>query len=101
MEINKYKGDELIFYIYNKNNGPRNVEVNIEKEDNFVLGCDVAYGALHEFPKEQGEIIGEMIKEEEIEIKKEKVNDINMNKEEKNEEIKTEEKNDIIEEDII
>ena len=101
MEINKYKGDDLIFYIYNKNNGPRNVEVNIEKEDNFVLGCDVAYGVLHEFPKEQGEIIGEMIKEEEIEIKKEKINDININKEEKNEEIKKEEKSDIIEEDII
>ena len=99
--INNNKGSDLLFYIYNKNSGPRNVEVNIGKEDNFVLGCDAAYGALHEFPKDQGEIMEEIIKEKEInEFKNEEKND-NENKEEKKEEIKKEEDNDTIEEDII
>ena len=99
--INNNKGNDLLFYIYNKNNGPRIVEVNIDKEENFVLGCDAAYGALHEFPKEQGEIMEEIIKEKEIkEFKIEEKND-NENKEEKKEEIKKEEENDTIEEDII
>ena len=96
------KGKDLLFYIYNKKNGPRNIEVNIGNEDNFTLGCDVAYGALHEFPKEQGEIIEEIIKEKgDNELKTEEKNEINTNTVEKNEGTKKEEKNDIIEEDII
>ena len=93
--INNNKGNDLIFYIYNKQNKARTVEVNIENSNDFTLGCDVAYGALHEFPKERDEIIEE--------ITKENINNENK-KEEKNiiekETIKKEEK-DIIEEDII
>ena len=63
--INNNKGSDLLFYIYNKKNGSRTVEVNIENIDDFVLGCDAAYGALHEFPREQNEIIEEIIKEKE------------------------------------
>ena len=96
--INNNKGSNLLFYIYNKKNGARIVDVNIDNEDDFVLGCDVAYGALHEFPHEQKEIIEETKEKENnndnfggVEEKKEK----NDNKEE----IKKEEN--IIEEDII
>ena len=48
--IRNNKGNEMTFFIYNRKNGARRVEVNTEKENNFVLRCDVAYGALHEFP---------------------------------------------------
>lgn len=34
----------------------------MKKKIILVLGCDVAYGALHEFPKEQSEIVEEIIK---------------------------------------
>ena len=58
--LSNNNGNEMIFYIYNKNNGNRVVETKIEKnetDNKFILGCDVAYGALHEFPKVQKEII--------------------------------------------
>ena len=48
--IRNNKRNEMTFFIYNRKNGARRVEVNTEKENNFVLRCDVAYGALHEFP---------------------------------------------------
>jgi hypothetical protein len=66
MVINNNRGNNLTFYIYNVKSGPRFVEVNIEKENDFVLGCDVAYGALHDFPKIQDDIIEEMDKEKEV-----------------------------------
>lgn len=44
--INKNKVIE--FYIYNSKNGARITKAKIETE---ILGCDVAYGKLHEFPK--------------------------------------------------
>ena len=88
--ISNNKGNDLIFYIYNIKNGARTVEVNIENNNDFILGCDVAYGAIHEFPKEREEIFEEIIKEN----KAKNEENISSN------EIKKEEK-DIIEEDII
>ena len=101
--ISNNKGNYLIFYIYNIKNGPRTVEVNIENNNNFILGCDVAYGALHEFPKEREEIVEEIIKENKTKNEENVVS--NENKKEENniiekEIIKKEEK-DVIEEDII
>lgn len=98
--INNNKGNDLLFYIYNKQSGTRSVEVNIENKDDFILGCDVAYGALHEFPHEQNENenINEIVNEKENNnnnIIIEEKTDNNDNKEE----IKKEEN--IIEEDII
>ena len=98
MVINNNRGKNLIFYIYNKKKGPLSVEAKIEEGEDFTLGCDVAYGALHEFPKEDGEISEEIIKEKEnINIKKEEkiVNN------EKKVELNVKENNDVIEEDII
>ena len=103
MVISNNKGNDLIFYIYNKIKGPRTVEVNIDKEDSFVLGCDVAYGALHEFPKVQDEIIEEIVINKENknnEINKEEKLDNNEQKEPINEiketvELKQEENNNI------
>ena len=41
-----YKGKNVEFFIYNCNRGSRNVKINIDFD---TLGCDVAYGRLHEF----------------------------------------------------
>ena len=43
-------GKECEFYIYNKNKGGRCVTAKIAGDGSFELGCDVAYGKLHEFP---------------------------------------------------
>ena len=55
------------------------VEVTIEKEKDFVLKFDKAYGALHDFPREKGDVVEEMEKEKEseknIEIKEDKNNE--------------------------
>ena len=97
--IKENKGNDLLFFIYNKKNGPRTVEVNIGNDNEFVLGCDVAYGALHEFPKEKKEIIEEITEKEKNTNKMEEKNndshidEINENKINKSEEV--------IEEDII
>ena len=103
--ISNYKGNDLIFYIYNKKDGARTVEVNIEKDNDFILGCDVAYGALHEFPKERDEIIEEIIKENKIDTGKneESIVEIEKIKEKKaiEKEIIKKEDNNVIEEDII
>ena len=103
--ISNYKGNDLIFYIYNKKDGARTVEVNIEKDNDFILGCDVAYGALHEFPKERDEIIEEIIKENKIDSGKneESIVEIEKIKEKKaiEKEIIKKEDNNVIEEDII
>lgn len=117
MVINNNRGNNLMFYIYNAKSGPRSVEVTIEKEKDFVLGFDVAYGALHDFPREKRDVVEEMEKENEneknIEIKEDKNyksanvesnnNEDNL-KEEKiieSDENKKEEENNVIEEDII
>ena len=101
--VSNNKGNNLIFYIYNIKSGARTVEVNIENNNDFILGCDVAYGALHEFPKEREEIVEEIIKENKTKNEENVVS--NENKKEENniiekEIIKKEEK-DVIEEDII
>ena len=116
MVITNNKGNDLIFYIYNQNKGPRTVEMNIDKDDNFVLGCDVAYGALHEFPKVQDKIMEEIViykenknneinKEEKLDNneQKEPINEnkeiVELKQEESN--VKKEEENNVFEEDII
>ena len=48
--INKCKGIECEFFIYNIEKGNKVVKGLIEKDDEFHLGIDGAYGALHEFP---------------------------------------------------
>ena len=104
--ISNNKGNDLIFYIYNVKSGARTVEVNIDKDDNFSLGCDVAYGALHEFTKEEREIVEEIVIDKEnknIEINKdEKVVEIeNSEKKIEKRNNQKEEEKDFIEEDII
>ena len=117
MVISYNKGNNLLFFIYNKKNGARTVEINIDKDENFVLGCDVAYGAWHEFPIEQSEVFEEnenikidndkkINKKEDNEIKNEnneKKLEKEKNIEKKNEDNdnKKEEEKDFIEEDII
>ena len=69
--INNNIGNDITFFIYNIKNGFRISETKLEKENNnerFILGCDVAYGILHEFPK---------IKEEDNNINKESINENN------------------------
>jgi hypothetical protein len=43
-------GKKCDFYIYNKNMGARVINVNIPNDEMFEMGCDVAFGKLHEFP---------------------------------------------------
>ena len=43
-------GKKCDFYIYNKNMGARVINVNIPNDEMFEIGCDVAFGKLHEFP---------------------------------------------------
>ena len=49
--LNKNNGKECEFYIYNKKRGIKIVLTKIPENNNFSLGCDVAYGKVHEFPK--------------------------------------------------
>ena len=113
-------GSEITFFIYNKKNGPRTADLKIEKDeisDKFTLGCDVAYGALHEFPYEKDPNESIKIKEEEKEeIKSDNENNKNNGDKAKTNEViiknddiqdknvinKLDENNkDVIEEDII
>lgn len=77
--IRKHKGNMMKFYIYNKNNGARDVTVNIGNDYYFTLGCEGAFGALHMFPSLENEenkikeTNGELIKE----IKKDETNSNN------------------------
>ena len=67
--IRKHKGSMMKFYIYNKNNGARDVTVTIGNDYYFTLGCEGAFGALHMFPSLEAnenkteETKGELIKE--------------------------------------
>ncbi len=49
--LNNNKGKECEFYIYNKKRGIKIIITKIPEDNNFSLGCDVAYGKAHEFPK--------------------------------------------------
>ena len=101
MMIKNNKGNDLLFYIYNKTNGPRTVLVNIENDNEFVLGCDAAYGALHEFPKVEQEINEEIITENSENKNLEINNNNNIDDINENKIIKKKEEKEIIEEDII
>jgi hypothetical protein len=43
-----YKNKTIEFFIYNCKQGARNIKISMDED---CLGCDVAYGKLHEFPK--------------------------------------------------
>ena len=43
-------GKKCNFYIYNKKIGAKDICVNIPNDQMFEMGCDVAFGKLHEFP---------------------------------------------------
>ena len=49
--LNKNKGKECEFYIYNIKRGIKIILTKIPNDENFSLGCDVAYGKVHEFQK--------------------------------------------------
>lgn len=48
--IEQNKESTLEFYIYNENKGARIVGVSIPNDSRFSLGCEGAYGPIHEFP---------------------------------------------------
>jgi hypothetical protein len=48
-------GKECEFYIYNVKNGARFVKCKIPDDEFFELGCNVAYGKIHEFPIDENE----------------------------------------------
>lgn len=58
-------GKRCDFYIYNINKGGRCVSVQIDNDAYFEMGCDVAYGKLHEFPIAPSEMDSEMKKHRE------------------------------------
>lgn len=43
-------GKTCEFYIYNKFKGGRCVTAKIDNDDFFEMGCDVAFGRIHQFP---------------------------------------------------
>ena len=57
--LNKNKGKECEFYIYNIKRGIKIIKTKIPDDNNFSLGCDVAYGRIHEFPKNIEELAEE------------------------------------------
>jgi len=48
--LNQNKGKECEFYIFNSKRGAKLITTKIPNNNNFSLGCDVAYGKAHEFP---------------------------------------------------
>ena len=48
--LNRNKGKFCEFYIYNIKRGPKIILTKIPNDSGFSLGCDVAYGPIHEFP---------------------------------------------------
>ena len=54
--LNRNKGKECEFYIYNIKRGIKIILTIIPDNNNFSLGCDVAYGRVHEFPKNEEEL---------------------------------------------
>lgn len=45
-------GKECEFFIYSKTKGPRAVKAKIDNDEFFTIGCEAAFGKLHEFPIE-------------------------------------------------
>ena len=46
-------GKECDFFIFNRKRGGRAVTAQIDNNQFFEMGCDVAFGKLHEYPYEQ------------------------------------------------
>ena len=46
-------GKKCEFYIYNKYKGGRCIISQIDNDDYFELGCDVAFGRIHQFPSNE------------------------------------------------
>jgi len=58
--IKDYLGKNIEIFIYNEKLGARVKKVLLEsKENGEIMGCDVAYGKIHEFPKssESGSLV--------------------------------------------
>ena len=50
--IKDYLGKNIEIFIYNEKSGAKIKKVLLEsKENGEIMGCDVAYGKIHEFPK--------------------------------------------------
>ncbi len=43
-------------FIYNVKTGPRSIRLFLEQKNGEILGCDVAYGRLHELPRIYNEV---------------------------------------------
>ena len=54
--LNINKGKDCEFYIYNIKRGPKIIMTKIPYDNKFSLGCDVAYGKIHEFPMKNIEL---------------------------------------------
>ena len=48
--LSKNKGKDCELYVYNVKRGPKLILIKIPNNKKFALGCNVAYGKLHEFP---------------------------------------------------
>ncbi len=48
--LSKNKGKDCELYVYNVKRGPKVILIKIPDNRKFSLGCDVAYGKIHEFP---------------------------------------------------
>jgi len=45
-------GKNIEFFIYSEKHGPRSEKIMLEVRDNGeIMGCDIGYGKIHEFPK--------------------------------------------------
>ena len=48
--LNRNKGKECELYVYNVKRGAKVILIKLPNNKKFSLGCDVAYGKIHEFP---------------------------------------------------
>ena len=48
--LSKNKGKDCELYVYNVKRGAKVILIKIPNNKKFSLGCDVAYGKIHEFP---------------------------------------------------
>ena len=48
--LSKNKGKDCELYVYNVKRGPKVILIKIPNNKKFALGCNVAYGKIHEFP---------------------------------------------------
>ncbi len=76
--IKENKGNECDFFIYNINKGAKIINATIENNNNFSLGCDVAFGALHYFPNKSEMNLNDELKGLKDEDEKEEI-EMNIN----------------------